>query len=275
MDFAAFEKAGWADPDVAQSYADGFAFASDQVGPTLIRAVAARRGMRAVDICSGHGSVAAGLAEAGLEVTGVDFSPAMLAIARDRVPGVTFLEGDAMALPFEDGCFDAATMGFGILHVPDAQIAVSEAARVLKPGARFAYSCWCGPEVLSALPAVFGAIQAHGDMSIDLPASKPAYHFAQAENAIPLMERAGFVDVGLERVDSYWLCKAGDDPLRFFAEGTVRGAGLLRAQPADNFKAIRRAVMAWVERNGRLDPDSEAFRVPIPAVVVSGRRAKD
>lgn len=69
-------------------------------------------------------------------VTGVDFTPAMLDIARKKNPGsrVRFVEGDAMNLPFESATFDAVTIGFGIRNVSDPARAIREFKRVLKPG---------------------------------------------------------------------------------------------------------------------------------------------
>lgn len=272
VDFAELEKAGWTDPAVAASYADAFATAAEHCVPAIVAASGAEEGDHALDLCCGPGIVAQGLLDAGAKVTGLDFSPAMLRMAQARAPEAEFVEGDAMALPFAPASFDAVTMGFGILHVPDAPTAVAEAARVLRPGGRFVYSCWHGPERESALPVVLGAVQRHGSSDVTLPPSLPAHHYAQPEHARALMAGAGLEDLRFETVDSFWLCKSADDPLRFFAEGTVRGAALLRAQPPETFAAIRREVMAWVERHGVIDPESEAKRVPIPAVVVSGQK---
>ncbi len=78
-----------------------------------------------------------------LRVTGVDFTRPMLDGARTRAgkadPGhrAAFLEGDVTALPFPDGSFDGATMGFSMRNVVDIVGTLKEARRVLKPGARF------------------------------------------------------------------------------------------------------------------------------------------
>ena len=115
--FAALERREWSDPNVARAYAQAFAKASDMVVPALVAAVRAGSGTRALDLCCGHGNVSAGLVGAGAEVTGVDFSPAMLEMARIAVPGARFVEGDAMALEFEDGTFDAVLSNGVLLHL--------------------------------------------------------------------------------------------------------------------------------------------------------------
>ncbi|MEM9603026.1 MAG: methyltransferase domain-containing protein [Pseudomonadota bacterium] len=267
------ERAGWSDPETAASYASDFAYAAEQSVETLLDAANVAAGMRVLDVCCGHGIVSRRAVQRGAHATGVDFSPAMIRMARENAPTAEFIEGDALDLPFDDASADAVVMGFGILHVPDAEAAAVEAARVLKPGGCFAYSCWHGAERASALPAVFEAIAAHGDPRITLPPAKPAPYYAQRENAEAMLVQAGFADICIDSVESHWLCSAPDDPLRFFAEGTVRGAGLLRAQPAAHHHAIRRAVIDWVHATGSRDAVSGKTRVPLPAAVVSAQKA--
>ena len=67
----------------------------------------------------------------GARVTAVDFSSAMVELARSQNPGIEFREGDAEALPFPEGSFDAVVMNFGMLHLASPERAVSEALRVL------------------------------------------------------------------------------------------------------------------------------------------------
>jgi ubiquinone/menaquinone biosynthesis C-methylase UbiE len=71
-------------------------------------------------------------------VVGVDVAPALLERARALCPGVTFREGDAAALPFDDGSFDVVVLDSTLSHVPDAARAVAEAHRVLRPGGQLA-----------------------------------------------------------------------------------------------------------------------------------------
>ena len=73
-------------------------------------------------------------ARARSSVTGLDFSPRMLERARRKAPGLEWVEGDMLALPFDDGSFDAATVGFGVRNVSDLERALRELRRVLRPG---------------------------------------------------------------------------------------------------------------------------------------------
>ena len=93
-------------------------------------------GSTALDVATGTGDMAVELARRGAEVTGMDFAPAMLEIARRKAPGLRFEEGDAMELAYPDGVFDAATVGFGARNFGDLDRGLREMARVTRPGGR-------------------------------------------------------------------------------------------------------------------------------------------
>jgi demethylmenaquinone methyltransferase/2-methoxy-6-polyprenyl-1,4-benzoquinol methylase len=106
-----------------------------------VAAAALPAGGRALDVGTGTGALARALARAapGAEVIGLDFTPAMLALAvRWRPPGarLRFLLADALALPFPAEQFDCVTSAFVIRNVADRLAALREQARVLKPGGR-------------------------------------------------------------------------------------------------------------------------------------------
>ena len=97
-----------------------------------------------LDVCCGSGDLARLLAKAvgtDGQVYGLDFSTEQLAIAQQRTLAsqpITWVEGDALALPFEANHFDGITMGYGLRNVMDIPTSLRELYRVLKPGARVA-----------------------------------------------------------------------------------------------------------------------------------------
>lgn len=109
-----------------------------------IALLAPPHGGRVLDLCCGTGDVVFHLlrTDPSLHVRGIDFCAPMLDGARARAQreahgDATFIEGDVMALPFEDAGFDGATMGFSMRNVVDIDQVLREIVRVLKPGAHF------------------------------------------------------------------------------------------------------------------------------------------
>ena len=91
---------------------------------------------RALDVATGTGDLAIELASRGASVVGSDFSEGMLDVARRKAPQLTWEQGNALALPYEDGAFDAATVGFGARNFSDLGQGLREMARVVRPGGR-------------------------------------------------------------------------------------------------------------------------------------------
>ena len=111
-----------------------------QVGP----------GTRLLDIACGSGYAASVAAARGSEVSGLDASEALIAIARARTPAGDFRIGDMFALPFDDDRFDAATSFNGIWKGCEA--ALVEARRVVRPGGLVGFTFWGSPRRLGLLP---------------------------------------------------------------------------------------------------------------------------
>ena len=162
-----------------------------------------RPGDRVLDAACGTGDLALADHRAGaLEVTGLDFSTRMLERARRKAPGIRFVEGDMLALPFADGAFDSATVGFGVRNVSDLDLALRELRRVLRPGGRLAileitrargvlrpfFNLW-----FDRLVPLLGRLLPGGAAYAYLPAS--VARFPGAEELAALLERAGFGEV--------------------------------------------------------------------------------
>ena len=168
-------------------------------------AAAVRPGDRVLDACCGTGDLAVAAERTGAVVTGLDFSPAMLARARRKSSTIDWVEGDLLALPFADGSFDAATVGFGVRNVTDLNAAVSELRRVLRPGGRLAileitqargvlrpfFSLW-----FDRIVPVLGKVLPGGKAYTYLPAS--VRRFPGAEELAAQLERDGFEQVSFE-----------------------------------------------------------------------------
>jgi demethylmenaquinone methyltransferase/2-methoxy-6-polyprenyl-1,4-benzoquinol methylase len=102
----------------------------------VVEAVAPAPGEAILDIAAGTGTSSEGFATAGATVVAVDLSLGMLTVGKKRKPELSFLAGDALHLPFRDGSFDAVTISFGLRNVEDPATALTEMARVTRPGGR-------------------------------------------------------------------------------------------------------------------------------------------
>jgi demethylmenaquinone methyltransferase / 2-methoxy-6-polyprenyl-1,4-benzoquinol methylase len=93
-------------------------------------------GSRVLDVATGTGDLAIELARRGCEVVGTDFSDEMLELARKKAPELRWEHANALELPYGDGEFDAATVGFGARNFSDLERGLAEMARVVRPGGR-------------------------------------------------------------------------------------------------------------------------------------------
>lgn len=113
------------------------------LGPDLARVtsmIEGHRGGVALDAACGTGRYAEWLLGQGYEVVGVDPSPGMLKLAREKLPDVDFRDGDLSGLPVATGSADLAVCALALTHVEDLARPYQELARVLKPGGRLVVS---------------------------------------------------------------------------------------------------------------------------------------
>ncbi len=175
-------------------------------------------GAPVLDACCGTGDLSLALAAMfpSSEVTGLDFTEAMLARARTKaarreargLPAPRFVQGDLLALPFADDEFAAVTVGWGVRNVPDVPRAFQEMRRVTRPGGRVVclestqpppglgarfHLVWMGRVV----PLLGRLVTGDADAYAYLPASVEA--FPRAQELAAIMSRAGLTRVRYRR----------------------------------------------------------------------------
>ncbi len=156
-------------------------------------------GFKVLDACCGTGDLAIAAEREGGIVTGLDFSGEMLVRARRKSNTIEWVQGDVLALPYADGTFDAATVGFGIRNVADLDAGLRELRRVLRPGGRLAileitqprgplkpfFSLW-----FDRIVPLLGRVLPGGKAYTYLPAS--VRRFPGAEDLATLIDETGF-----------------------------------------------------------------------------------
>jgi demethylmenaquinone methyltransferase/2-methoxy-6-polyprenyl-1,4-benzoquinol methylase len=159
-------------------------------------------GDRVLDVCCGTGDLALAAAQAGGKATGLDFSEPMLERARAKSPELDWASGDALALPFADGSFDAVTIGFGLRNLADAEKGLEEMRRVLHSGGRLGileitrprgvlapfYRLW-----FDGVIPLAGKVLPGGSAYSYLPAS--VRRFPDPQGLAKLMDDAGFDEI--------------------------------------------------------------------------------
>jgi SAM-dependent methyltransferase len=132
------------------------------VAEQLCDAADLHAGWDVLDVATGSGNAAIAAARLGCRAVGVDYVPALLERGRERAAAerlqVELLDGDAEALPFEDGSFDAVTSVFGTMFAPDHEKTADELVRVCRPGGTIALASWTPEGFIGEL---FRAVGAH------------------------------------------------------------------------------------------------------------------
>ena len=261
--FHAFEQAGW--ENIPRAYQDAFGTLTIQVIEPLLDAARVGPGVRVLDVATGPGYVAGAAAWRGARVVGIDLSAAMLAEARRHHPAIDFQAGDAEALPFPDASFDALVMSFGLLHLGRPDQALAEAHRVLRPGGRIGFTVWAKPEESVAFGILLRAVERHGRLDAPLPPGPPFFRFSEPEESRRTLLAVGFQAPEVVKVPQVWRLPSLDTLFEVMRDGTVRTAGLLRAQTAQ----ARDAIRVEVREAARAYQRAGGVELPMPAILAS------
>lgn len=177
---------------------------SRQVAPLFVRWLGVPAGRRWLDVGCGTGALSAAVRAAGGFVCGVDPSRGFVAGRADVVVG------DARALPFRAGLFDAVVSGLALNFVPDAGRAVDELARVAVPGATVAAYVWDYAEGMTMLRLFWDAAR---EVDPSAPDEGARFALCRPEPLADLWRTGGLTDVRVEPIeiptkfadfDAYW-----------------------------------------------------------------------
>jgi len=262
--FSRFEHEGW--ERVAHTYDYVWSSLTRQFIPYLINAAKIKAGMSVLDVACGPGHVSDAVRKEGAIPKGIDFSEKMIAIAKTTFFDLSFIQGDAQNLPFEDARFDRVLINFGLLHLSHPGKGCAEACRVLKSGGRFGFTVWAGPEKNPGAKIVNDAIEAHAELDVGLPEGPPHYLYGDRHECQKVLEQAGF-DGNSMNYDTRtveWRLPSASYFFEAERDAGVRTAGLLARQSTERLDAIRVAIENGIQRYAR---ESEIV-LPMAARVV-------
>jgi ubiquinone/menaquinone biosynthesis C-methylase UbiE len=265
--FKAFEAAGWSAN--ADRYDRLTGRVSASVVEPLLDAAEVGRDTRVLDLGTGPGTTAAVAAGRGARPVGVDLAEGMVELARRLHPELEFVQGDAEALPFPDGRFDAAIAAFVVNHLPHPERAAAELHRVLVLGGRVALAVWDVPERVGILGPLAEALRAADAWAPDaLPVGPDPYRFADDEEIRRLLARAGFAAATVETVSFTHRVTDADELWDGILSGSVRTAARIHAlEPG-----VRDRARAALEE--AVAPYKDAAGLSLPISVKLGRATR-
>ena len=153
-------------------------------------------GDRVLDVACGTGALtrqAWARVQPGGSVAGLDINDGMLSVARRQAPEIEWHQGPAESLPFGDGVFDAVLCQFGLMFFEDRVAALSEMARVLRPGGRLCVAVWDSLDNTPGYAAVTALLQRlFGDAVAD--GMRAPFNLGDSNQLLPLFSAAGIAD---------------------------------------------------------------------------------
>ncbi len=255
---ATWSRGGAAYDEISRGILDAIEHAINRLAPT--------GRMRILDLATGTGWTARRLAERGYAVTGADFAPDMLTSARElararRLP-IPFVDGDAEALPFETGSFDAVISTFGVMFTLRPEDAAAEMARVTRSGGKLALAVWT-PD-----GNVFEMFRVIRQYMPEPEGQPPASPFAWGDGERLLELLGNDFELRIERGTSYYREPDGQAAWRTFVEGYGPVQSLAGSLDAERRQQFESDFVAFHEQFR----DELGITVPRDYLVVHGIR---
>lgn len=269
--FAAWERDSW--EMRAAAYAAQVGQLTRGAVPALLAAAHVTAGTRLLDVATGPGFVAEAAVALGAVVTAVDQSPAMVALARERLPGVRVLRAAAEALGEPTASYDAVVAGFLLSHLARPEVGLAELGRVVAPGGRLALTVWDLPSANRVTGLVGEVVTEIGIRGV-VPPGPDATRYADDDTFAALLAGAGLADVSISRTTWTVTVEPGEWFDTVAAAMPRSGAVLASADGEQRAQARVRYVERCLATYGSADRPAGQVALPASAVVGAGRRIR-
>jgi SAM-dependent methyltransferase len=222
-----------------------------EAGALVVDRAGVEPGNDVLDVACGTGNATIPAARAGARVTGLDFAPALLEIAReqaaDAMVEIDFVEGDAQELPFDDASFDAVVSTFGHMFAPDHARTAAEMKRVLRPGGAIAVACWAPEGSMGRM------VRTIAELVPPPPGGQAPLLWGTEEHVRELWGDAEF-----ERHEILWTDESPESYARFMLDsfGPLLNAREVLAERADELDA---AYTEYLRRENQADDGTLRF----------------
>ena len=224
----------------------------------LVDAADLRAGWRVLDVAAGSGNSAIAAARLGCSVVGVDYVPSLLERGRQRAAAegldVTFADGDAEALPCQDGEYDAVISVLGSMFAPDHQKAADELLRACRPGGTIALASWTPDGFIGQL---FRTVAGH----VPPPAGVQSPMLWGTEPHLRHLFGDGITSLEVRERTFTWRFVSAEELVAFFRRWYGPTVKAFAALDENGQAALMSDLVALADRFDRLD-DEGALAIP-------------
>ncbi len=234
------------------AYERGMGTWSRLAGEVFLEWLAPSNRLRWIDVGCGNGAFTELIVQKcdPTAIEGIDPSEAQIAFARERPTArkVEYRQGDAEALPYDNNCFDVATMALVIFFVPDPMKGLREMVRVVRPGGIVTAYAWDLPRGGFPFEAIWDEMNSLGVT----PNQPPSADVSRMEAMLDLWTRAGLDAVETKEIVVQRTFESFDDFWAICTEGSI-GAQVARVSASD-IEVLRARVRARlpVDASGRI-----------------------